>query len=124
MKKWSMLAAGLIVVAAASTGITFALAGDGSGGAGHDQFDMRVYFDTPVTQDDIDDAEELLGRYDEGVELLMTRCYPPMGTAVVTTKSPDSIEAELEAKSYVDHVSYRLWDESDLGEAQGPARCG
>ncbi len=93
------------------------------------QYEVTVQFNSSVTQDDLDEAGALLRTYDEDVEFLTTRCYLPMGRAVVTTDAPDTIEAELEAKTYVDNVSYQPRDESNQGkpgspvEAQAPARC-
>jgi hypothetical protein len=81
-------------------------------------YDVTVHFNTSATQDDIDEVAALLRTYDQNAELLMTFCHPPMGTALVTTDVPDfcrTVEAELEAKSYVDEVS--------CGRCMG-SRCG
>jgi hypothetical protein len=126
---WKM-AAGLPIVVGALLVLTLSVSfGLASGNDGADQYEVTVRFNTSATQDDIDEAGALLRSYDEDIEFLTTRCYPPMGTAMVTTDAPDSVEAELKAKIYVDDVSFRPWDESNQGasgiatDTQAPARC-
>jgi hypothetical protein len=103
-------------------GLSFALA---SGGSAAEEYEMSVRFNASVTQADIDEVSTFLG-----ADVLMPGCGPPVGVAVVTTDEPASIAADLEAKSYVDEVSFQLRDESNhaepgtSGEVQDTARCG
>ncbi|UCH86066.1 MAG: hypothetical protein JSU97_05860 [Dehalococcoidia bacterium] len=72
------------------------------------QYEVTVQFNTSVTQDDIDEAAALLRAYDEDLEFLIMEIWPPIGRALLTTNVPDfcqTVETELEAKSYVDDVS-------------------
>jgi len=72
------------------------------------QYEVTVQFNTSVTQDDIDEAAALLRAYDEDLEFLIMEIWPPIGRALLATNVPDfcqTVEAELEAKSYVDDVS-------------------
>lgn len=72
------------------------------------QYEVTVQFNTSVTQDDIDEAAALLRAYDEDLEFLIMEIWPPIGRALLATNVPDfcqTVEAELEAKSYVDGVS-------------------
>jgi hypothetical protein len=90
------------------------------GGSEVAQYDLMVRFHASVTQAEIKEARALLRGHDEGVKLQMTRCYPPMGFAAVATDAPDTVEALLEAESYVDDVSY---EPSDQGEGSAAPRC-
>ena len=75
---------------------------------GAPQYEVTVQFNTSVTQDDIDEAAALLRAYDEDLEFLIMEIWPPIGRALLATNVPDfcqTVEAELEAKSYVDDVS-------------------
>jgi hypothetical protein len=122
MKKWLIVLMALTLAVAATTAVTFAVVGNGSSASEESppsgaeqpseevrpQYDLEVWFTTSATQTDIDEVEALLRTYDEHAELLMTFCYPPMGTAIVTTDAHDfcgAVEAELEEKSYVDDVT-------------------
>lgn len=74
-------------------------------------YEVTVQFNTSVMQDDIDDVGALLRAYDDDLEFLIMESFPPIGRALLATDAPDfcqTVEAELEAKSYVDDVSCRL----------------
>ena len=77
-----------------------------TGGAA--QYEVTVRFNTSVTQDDIDEVGALLGAYDAGLRYVVMESWPPVGRALLTTDVADfcqTVEAELEAKSYIDEVS-------------------
>jgi hypothetical protein len=77
-----------------------------TGGAA--RYEVTVEFNTTVTQDDIDEAGAVLGAYDEDLEFFVMEIWPPIGRALLTTDVADfcqTVEGELEAKSYVDDVS-------------------
>jgi len=72
------------------------------------RYEVMVDFNTSVTQDDIDEVGELLRAYDEDLDFVVMESWPPVGHALLATTVPDfcqTIEAELEAKSYVDDAS-------------------
>lgn len=74
------------------------------------RYEVTVHFNASVTQDDIDEASALLRAYDDDLEFLIMESFPPIGRALLATNAPDfcrTVEAELEAKSYVDGVSCR-----------------
>ena len=135
MKKWLIVLVTLTLAIAATTAVTFAVVSNGSSASeesspsGADQpseearYDLTVWFTTSGTQADIDEVEALLRTYDEDAELLMTFCFPPVGTAVVTTDAPDfcgAVEADLEEKSYVDDVSCSRCSGSRCGPEEPP----
>ncbi len=115
MKKWFISVVGLILVVALAAGVTFALAGNGNAASGHDRYELTVRFNTSVTQDDIDEVEALLRGYDDGLDFVIMEIFPPIGRAVLATDALDfcrTIEAQLEAKSYVDSVSCQVRQEN------------
>ena len=72
------------------------------------RYEVTVGFNTSVTQDDIDEVGALLRAYDDELEYVVMESWPPVGQAVLTTDVADfcqTVEAELEAKSYIDDVS-------------------
>ena len=72
------------------------------------RYEVTVRFNTSVTQDDIDEVGALLGAYDDELEFVVMESWPPVGRALLTTDVVDfcqTVEAELEAKSYIDEVS-------------------
>jgi cell division septation protein DedD len=72
------------------------------------RFEVTVNFNTSATQDDIDEVDELLRAYDEDLDFVVMEIWPPVGRALMATNVPDfcqTVEAELEAKSYVDDAS-------------------
>jgi hypothetical protein len=75
---------------------------------GATRYEVTVGFNTSVTQDDIDETGALLRAYDDELEYVVMESWPPIGRAVLTTDVADfcqTVEAELEAKSYIDDVS-------------------
>jgi len=87
------------------------------------QYEATVHFNTSVTQDDIDEASALLRAYDQDLEFLIMESWPPIGRALLATDAPDfceAVQAELEARSYVDDVSCGPCTGSQCG-SQGPA---
>ena len=72
------------------------------------RYEVTVGFNTSVTQEDIDEVGALLRAYDDGLDFVVMESWPPIGRAVLTTDVADfcqTVEAELEAKSYIDDVS-------------------
>ena len=75
---------------------------------GATRYEVTVGFNTSVTQDDIDEAGAVLRAYDDELEFVVMESWPPIGRALLATEVADfcqTVEAELEAKSYVDDVS-------------------
>jgi hypothetical protein len=123
MKKWLIVLLTLTLAIAATTAVTFAMVGGGS--SEEVQYEVRVQFNSSATQNDIGEVEALLRTYDEDLEFLTTRCFPRMGYAVLTADATDfcpTVEAELEAKSYVDDVSCGPCTGSRCGP-EGPPPC-
>jgi len=82
-----------------------ALACTGSGGT---EYEVIVRFNSTVTQADMDDVAEYLRSYDDGLDFLIQESFPPTGVARLKTDEPDfcvTVEAELEARLYVESVS-------------------
>ena len=55
------------------------------------------------------------------------RTYPPVGRALLTTDAPDfchTVEAELEAESYIDGVTCEQWVDSSDVNADAPVSTG
>ena len=74
------------------------------------QYEVTVEFNTSVAQDDIDEVAALLRTFDDGLEFIILERFPPQGRAMLATDAADfcrTIEADLEAKSYVDSASCR-----------------
>jgi len=77
-----------------------------TGGAA--RYEVTVGFNTSVTQDDYDEVSAVLRAYDDELEYVIMESWPPIGRALLTTDVADfcqTVEAELEAKSYIDDVS-------------------
>ena len=77
-----------------------------TGGAA--RYEVTVGFNTSVTQDDHDEVSAVLRAYDDELEYVIMESWPPIGRALLTTDVADfcqTVEAELEAKSYIDDVS-------------------
>lgn len=77
-----------------------------TGGAA--RYEVTVGFNTSVTQDDYDEVGAVLRAYDDELEYVIMESWPPIGRALLTTDVADfcqTVEAELEAKSYIDDVS-------------------
>ena len=100
---WRFLTVTLAVVAGC---VLLAACGDGEEEA--TRYEVTVGFNTTVTQDDIDEVGALLRAYDDELEYVVMESWPPVGRALLTTDVADfcqTVEAELEAKSYIDDVS-------------------
>lgn len=83
-------------------------AGAISCGGGATGYEVVVPFNTSATQDDIDEVEALLRSYDDDLEFLIQESFPPTGRAFLETDAADfcpTVEAELEAKTYVQDVT-------------------
>ncbi len=77
------------------------------GGATETEYEVTVEFNTSVMQDGIDEVEAILRRFDDDLEFLIQESFPPTGRAFLETDAVDfcpTVEAELEAKSFVDAV--------------------
>ena len=75
---------------------------------GATRYEVTVGFNTSVTQDDIDEASAVLRAYDDELEFVVMESWPPVGRALLATEVADfcqTVEAELEAKSYIDDIS-------------------
>ncbi len=116
--------AGLLGVVGAALGIVLAiLLGQASDGDATARYEVTVQFSRSATQQDIGEAGALLRSFDEDVEFLVMEIFPPIGRAVMTTAEPDfcrTVQAELEAESYVDSASCRPWQEPDQAEPDAP----
>ncbi len=118
------VAAGLLVVVGAALGIVLAiLLSQASDGDSTAQYEVTAQFNSSVTQDDLGEVGALLRGYDEDVEFLVMEIFPPIGRAVLATDVPDfcrTVQAELEAESYVDSASCQPWQEPDQAEPDAP----
>lgn len=77
-----------------------------TGGAA--QYEVTVGFNTSVTQDDYDEVGAVLRAHGDELEYVIMESWPPVGRALLATDVADfcqTVEAELEAKSYIDRVS-------------------
>ncbi len=113
----------LTAVAVAVLGTVLGLTLGRASGDGAPQYEVTVRFNTSVTQADLDEAFALLRSYDEDVEFLIMESFPPVGRAVLATDAAEfcgTVEAELEAKGYVDDVTCGPWEEKDIGEPDTP----
>ena len=94
-----------------------AIACGGDGGA--TQYDVTVRFNTSATQDELFEVGALLRTYDDDLEYFILETSPPIGEARLATDAPDfcrTVDAELEAKSYVDDVSCGPHVETDQAD--------
>ncbi len=118
------IAAGLMVIVGVVLGIALAISLVQRSNADETaRYEVTVQFNTSVTQDDIAEAGALLGTYDDDLEFLIMEIFPPIGRAVLVTDAPDfcqTVEAKREAKSYVNSVSCRPWQESDQADPDAP----
>lgn len=76
-------------------------------GGGATEYELTVGFNTSVTQDDINEVEAILRTYDDDLEFLIQESFPPTARAFLKTDAADfcpTVEAEVEAKSYVEDV--------------------
>jgi hypothetical protein len=89
---------------------------------GATRYEVTVGFNTSVTQDDIDEVGALLRAYDDELEYVVMESWPPIGQALLTTDVADfcqTVEAELEAKSYIDDVSCGPVEPAPVDEPAG-----
>ncbi len=107
------VAAGLIVIVGAVLGTLLGISlMQGSDADETARYEVTVQFNGSVTQQDMDEAGALLATYDDDVDFLIMEIFPPIGRAVLTTDATGfcpTLKAALEAESYVDGASCRLW---------------
>jgi hypothetical protein len=118
------IAAGLLIIVGAVLGTVLAISlvqrSDADETA---RYEVTVQFNSTVTQDDLDEAGSLLRTFDADVDFLIMEIFPPVGRAVLATDAPDfcqTVEAQLEAKSYVNSVSCQPWQEPDQADPDAP----
>ncbi len=118
------IAAGLLVIVGAVLGSALGISLVQRSNADETaQYEVTVQFNTTVTQDDLDEAGALLRTFDDDLDFLIMEIFPPIGRAVLATDAPDlcqTVEAKLEAKSYVNSVSCRPWQGPDQAEPDAP----
>ena len=118
------VAAGLLVIVGAVLGTLLGISRiQGSDADETARYEVTVQFNGSVTQQEIDEAGGLLRTFDDDVDFLIMEIFPPIGRAVVTTEAADfcpTVEAALEAKSYVDEVSCGPHVEPDQAEPDAP----
>ena len=107
------MAGALVLIVGAVVGTVLALSlGGASGNDEPSRYDVTIRFNMSVTQEDIEEAGALLRAYDEDLEFVVMESFPPIGRAVVTAAASDfcqTVQAELEARSYVDEVTCGPW---------------
>ena len=85
-----------------------------------DYYNVTVNFNTSVAQEDIDEAGALLRTYaSDDVEFLILESFPPIGSAVLETDTPDfcsTVQSQLAAKSYVESVECAPLLPSDISD--------
>jgi hypothetical protein len=118
------IAAGLMVIVGVVLGSALAISLVQRSNADETaRYEVTVQFNTTVTQADLDEAGALLRTFDDDLDFLIMEIFPPIGRAVLATDAPDlcqTVEAKLEAKSYVNSVSCRPWQEPDQAEPDAP----
>ena len=90
-------------------------------GDGDAHFQVTVQFNTSYTQEDIDEVDAFLHTYDENLEFIILEIFPPIGSVLLTLETSDecsTIEAQLEAESYVSDVTCSPWQPN--GEVNDP----
>ncbi len=118
------IAAGLMVIVGVVLGSALAISLVQRSNADETaRYEVTVQFNGSATQDDLFEAGALLQTFDDDVDFLIMEIFPPIGRAVLATDAPDfcrTVEAALEAKSYVNSVSCRQWQEPDQVEPDAP----
>ncbi len=126
------IAAGLIVIGGVALGTVLGCSDDGGSSTSEAaRYEVTVQFNDSVTQEDIDEAGALLRTFDDDVEFLIMEIFPPIGRAVLVTDGYvgrprdasdfcQTVQAELEAKRFVDSVSCQPWQEPDQAEPDTP----
>ena len=95
------------------------------------RYEVTVQFNDSVTQEDMDEAGVLLRTFDDDIDFLIMEIFPPVGHAVLVTDGYvgrprdasdfcQTVQAELEAKRFVDSVSCRPWQEPDQADPDAP----
>ncbi len=111
-----------MMLAAVAVASAFAFAcGDDDGPT---MYAVDVQFNESVTEDDLEEAEALLRGYDEDLEFLILEIFPPIGSATLETDTAnfcETVEAELQAKSYVRSVVCSIAADADGGDADPDA---
>ena len=114
------LAAVILALVVTSAGVLALTGGDSRG---DDHYRVTIQFDTSVTQEDIDEVAALLRTYDDNLEFVVMEIFPPIGSALLALEAPaecSTIEAQLEAKSYVANASCAPWQPVDLDDPDAP----
>lgn len=87
------------------------------------QYEVTLNFNASVTRDDLAGIEPLLRAYDDDLEYVIMESFPPVGRVLLTTDAPDfcqTVEAQLEAESYVDKVTCEPWVDSGEADPDAP----
>ena len=94
----------------------------GSGGVVGGQIDVSVNFNESVTQDDIDEVGAFLREFDPNLEFAILEIFPPIGSATMTAEIDvcPTIEADLEAETYVRAVSCEEYQVIDVANPDEP----
>ena len=120
---WKLAGAmALIVGAVLGTVLALSLGGAFSSGEAS-RYELTVRFNTSVTQGDIEEAGALLRAHDEELDLAVMESFPPIGRAEMDAAAASfcqTVQAELEAKSYVDTVTCRPWETPAGGDPDAP----
>ena len=120
---WRMAAGLPIVVGAALAAILGLSCAGGSGGSGTAQYEVTVWFNTTVTQDDIDEVDTLLRTFDGDMEFIIMESFPPIGRAVMAAEASgfcQTVETERAGQSYVLDVSCQPWAGSNGADPDTP----
>ncbi len=124
MRIYRRVAAGLLVIVGAVLGTVLGISlMQGSNADETARYEVTVQFNGSVTQQEIDEAGGLLRTFDDDVDFLIMEIFPPIGRAVLTTDATGfcpAVKAALEAESYVDSATCRLWQEPDQAEPDAP----
>jgi hypothetical protein len=91
------------------------------------QYEVTVQFNTSATQDDLSETEAVLKTYDDAVDYVVMESFPPVGRALLATEEPDfcqTVEAELEAASYIDGATCEPWVDSGEADPDAPVSSG
>ncbi|MDZ4278432.1 MAG: hypothetical protein U1B78_04775 [Dehalococcoidia bacterium] len=76
-------------------------------GDGATEYEVTVLFNTSVTQEDLEEAGDVLRSYDEEVDFLIQESFPPTGRASLAPDVPNfcpTVEVELEPRPYIEGV--------------------
>lgn len=115
---------GFVMLAAIAVASAFGLACGDDGSGGDTMYTVDVQFNESVTEADLDEASDLLRGYDPDAEFLILEIFPPIGNATLENDAPDfcaTVEAELEAKSYVRGVECSIAVEVSDGDGDADA---